>query len=147
MITLGLEVSGNSLIGVLISGNQQSFEILSGSKLLTIPQGDVNVSDILNFKTDFSMQVDNMEFDQIALCEGTNDSSKQRIRMEFSILSVCEDKNIPYHTYPSNSCTTFINKGFERITGISFSDAFDPRGLNKYCKKAFAVAFKFANNG
>ena len=143
MTTLGLEISGNALIGVFMSGNQQDFTCISGRKLLTTPKGATAVLDVLNFKTDFAMLFDDLEFDQIALCEGANESSKFRVRMEFAILSVCEDKGVVYNTYPSGSCTKMITTGFEKITGKPFSEVFNATGINQFCKQAFAVAFRF----
>ncbi len=87
MKVLAIEIISNSSAMLIIEGNKTTFNITNLGKLLSIPKDSNSIKDVLEFQTNFSMELQNQKVDLVVICEGGGDSKKKRVRMEFAILS------------------------------------------------------------
>ena len=143
MKVLSIEVMSNAVGMLLIDGSQQSYEVESLGKPLSIPKEDTSIKNIIDFQTVFASYLQNQNVDRVVLCEGGNDSKKMRVRMEFAILSECEKLGLDYKTYPTGSCTRLINSTYTKETGKAFSEELARFKLPKYMGKALAAGWRF----
>jgi hypothetical protein len=143
MKILAIEIIDSSAGMLIIDGSKETYKVNNLGKLLNVPKSSDEVKDIIEFQTNFSLNLQNIDVDLIVLCEGGNDSSKKRIRMEFSVLSECEKLNIPYQTYASSASTKLIKTGFERATGVNILAELEKFNLPKYMGKAFVAGWRY----
>ena len=143
MKVLSIEVMSNAVGMLLIDGGQQSYEVESLGKPLSIPKEDTSIKNIIDFQAVFASYLQNQNVDRVVLCEGGNDSKKMRVRMEFAILSECEKLGLDYKTYPTGSCTRLINSTYTKETGKAFSEELARFKLPKYMGKALAAGWRF----
>ena len=143
MKVLSIEVMSNAVGMLLIDGGQQSYEVESLGKPLSIPKEDTSIKNIIDFQAVFASYLQNQNVDRVVLCEGGNDSKKMRVRMEFAILSECEKLGLDYKTYPTGSCTRLINSTYTKETGKAFSEELACFKLPKYMGKALAAGWRF----
>jgi hypothetical protein len=143
MKVLSIEVMSNAVGMLLIDGGQQSYEVESLGKSLSIPKEDTSIKNIIDFQAVFASYLQNQNVDRVVLCEGGNDSKKMRVRMEFAILSECEKLGLDYKTYPTGSCTRLINSTYTKETGKAFSEELARFKLPKYMGKALAAGWRF----
>lgn len=143
MKILSVEVMSNAVGMLLIDGGQQSYEVESLGKPLSIPKEDSSIKNIIDFQASFASHLQNQNIDRVVLCEGGNDSKKMRVRMEFAILSECEKLGLDYNTYPTGSCTRLINSSYTKETGKAFSEELSRFKLPKYMGKALAAGWRF----
>ena len=143
MKVLSIEVMSNAVGMLLIDGGQQSYEVESLGKPLSIPKEDTSIKNIIDFQAVFASYLQNQNVDRVVLCEGGNDSKKMRVRMEFAILSECEKLGLDYKTYPTGSCTRLINSTYTKETGKAFSEELARFELPKYMGKALAAGWRF----
>ena len=143
MKVLSIEVMSNAVGMLLIDGGQQSYEVESLGKSLSIPKEDTSIKNIIDFQAVFASYLQNQNVDRVVLCEGGNDSKKMRVRMEFAILSECEKLGMDYKTYPTGSCTRLINSTYTKETGKAFSEELARFKLPKYMGKALAAGWRF----
>lgn len=143
MKVLSIEVMSNAVGMLLIDGGQQSYEVESLGKPLSIPKEDTSIKNIIDFQAVLASYLQNQNVDRVVLCEGGNDSKKMRVRMEFAILSECEKLGLDYKTYPTGSCTRLINSTYTKETGKAFSEELARFKLPKYMGKALAAGWRF----
>lgn len=143
MKILAVEVMSNAVGMLLIDGGQQSYEVESLGKPLSIPKEDTSIKNIIDFQAVLASYLQNQNVDRVVLCEGGNDSKKMRVRMEFAILSECEKLGLDYKTYPTGSCTRLINSTYTKETGKAFSEELARFKLPKYMGKALAAGWRF----
>lgn len=143
MKILSVEVMSNAVGMLLIDGGQQSYEVESLGKPLSIPKEDSSIKNIIDFQASFANHLQNQNIDRVVVCEGGNDSKKMRVRMEFAILSECEKLGLDYNTYPTGSCTRLINSTYTKETGKAFSEELSRFKLPKYMGKALAAGWRF----
>lgn len=143
MKILSLEIMGNSAGMLLLEGDKNTFTVNNLGKALSIPKDDSSIQHILEFQTDFSNYLQNLEVDKVVLCEGGNDSKKTRVRMEFVVLGECEKQKIEYQTYPTGSCTRLINSSYTKDTGRDFATDLKNYKLPKYMSKTLVAGWRF----
>lgn len=143
MKILAIEIIGNSAAMLILYGNKTTFNVTNLGKLLSIPKDSNSIKDVLEFQTNFSMNLQNQNIDLVVLCEGGGDSKKKRVRMEFAVLSECEKQNIPYETYASSACSKLINGKYEKDTGTKFSNELTTYNLPKYMSRTFVAGWRF----
>lgn len=143
MKILAIEIIDSSAGMLIIEGNKEKFTINNLGKFLNVPKTSEEIKDIIEFQTNFSLNLQTQRVDLIVLCEGGSDSGKKRIRMEFSVLSECEKQNIPYQTYASSACTKLIKSGYEKSTGTKLIEVIEKLDIPKYMNKAFVAGWRF----
>jgi hypothetical protein len=143
MKVLSIEIMSNSAGMLLLEGNKDTYTVTNLGKPLSIPKEETTIKNIIEFQTNFSMHLQNLDVDRVVLCEGGNDSKKMRVRMEFAVLSECEKQSVDYETYPTASCTRLINSNYKKDTSREFSTDLNKYNLPKYMSKALVAGWRF----
>lgn len=146
MKILSIEVSGTELNTVLLTGTKISYQVESLGKMLKVSNSKPSVKDVIDLQKNFGMKLDEIKPDIVSIVEGGNDAKKNRIQIEFVIQAMCLERNITVNTYPSGSCTKFINTGFQKKTNKPFLSEFEKFSIPKYMTKVFALAWKCLND-